>query len=126
MVELVDETRALAHDRLESTGDLAQQAKFPGQGQRGGGSFTEGEARGGARLDGIGLFAAEQRGAIVLVALGIAAGDRGAPGGVRPRSKQRVQKSEKVVGVLSGGIEADAEVDGGGGLGQPFEALLGL
>ncbi len=37
-----------------------------------------------------------------------------------------MQKSEKVVGVLSGGIEADAEVDGGVALGNPFESLLEL
>src|SRR5260370_401175 len=57
--------------------------------------------RAGARLDGVGLLAAEEGGAVILVALGIAAGD-----GQRPRSAlgQVVEEGEQVVGVLAGGI----------------------
>ena len=75
LVELVDEAGALADGGLEPSGDLAERAQLGRQVGRGCGPFADGEACGGAGLDGIGLLAAEESGAIVLVALRIAAGD---------------------------------------------------
>jgi hypothetical protein len=124
VVQLVDEARALTHDRLQPAGDLAQDAQLRGVRRRGGGSFAEGVARGGACLDGIGLFAAEQRRAIVLVALRIAAGDRdGERRGVSPSCPQAVQKVQQVVGVLSRRIEPDNKVNGVVPAADDFESL---
>jgi hypothetical protein len=55
--------------------DLLQGSQFGGKQRHGLGTFTEGEACGGAGFNGIGLFAAKEGGAIVLVALRIAARD---------------------------------------------------
>jgi len=126
MVELVDDAGALADGGLESSGDLSEQSHLVGHGRRVGGPFAEGVACGGAGLDGIGLLGAEQGGAVVFVALRIAAGDgeAGEPEGVGPRSgrgAERMQEVEEVVGVLAGGVEADDEVDGAEALGDAFE-----
>ena len=126
-MELVDEPGALADDGLESAGDLAEGAQFGVTAACAAGSFAEGEACGGAGFDGIGLLAAEESGAIVFVALRIAAGD--GDGGVataakRPtRRAEAVQEVEQVVGILAGGVETDDEVDGAVALGDAFEAL---
>ena len=81
------------------------------------GRSAEGEAGGGAGLDGIGLLAAEEGGAVVLVALRIAAGEgegatAGGVGGVGGGVAELVEEVQQVVGVLAGGVEADDEVDG--------------
>jgi hypothetical protein len=75
VVELVDQAGALADGGLEPSGDLAEQAPFDGQRRGGCGPLGAGEASGGAGLDGVGLEGAEECGAVVLVALGVAAGD---------------------------------------------------
>ncbi len=127
VVQLVDQAGALPHNRLEPAGDLAQRAQFGGQTGCGCGPLAEGEARGRAGLDGIRFFGAEQGGAIVLVALRVAArdGDAGAAerGDVRPPRGQPVQEVQQVVGVLAGGVETDDKGDGGVALGDPFEPL---
>jgi hypothetical protein len=74
MMELVEETGALADDRLEAAGDLAKGPEFEGQGDVRGGLLGQGEACDRVGLEGIGLLAAEEGGAVVLVALWIAAG----------------------------------------------------
>ena len=83
-------------------------------------------ASGSAGLDGIGLLGAEEGGAVVLVALRIAAGD--GEGARRQRvcrvsggSAERMQEVEEVVGVLAGGVEPDDEVDKAVALGDAFE-----
>lgn len=127
MVELVDEPRALPDDGLESAGDLAQGAKFGVHRRGGDGPFGEGEARGGAGFDGVGLLAAEEGGTIVFVALRIAAGDENGEGrrasGASRGSGEGVQEVQQVVGVLAGGIEADDEGDIGVTLGEALQAL---
>ncbi len=69
----------------------------------------------------------EKGGAVVFVALGIAAGEgegEGAGAGVRPA--ELVEEVEQVVGVLAGGVESDDEVDGSVALGDALEALAEL
>ena len=88
--------------------------------------FGEGEAGGGAGLDGVGLLAAEEGGAVVLVALRIAAGEgerERRRRAWRRRRRPSVQEVEEVVGILAGGVEADDEVERAVALGDAFEAL---
>src|SRR5262249_60301869 len=72
---LVTEAGALAGAGLEPAGDLAEAAERGRQrlGRRR--PFAQGVAGVGAGLDGIGLLVAEEGSAVVLVALGIAAGE---------------------------------------------------
>ncbi len=109
-VELIDQTRALTHDRLQATGDLAKRAQLGGQHLDGCGPFVESIACGGAGFDRIGLLAAEEGGAVVLVALRIAAGD--GEGGVDNSTLEGVQEVQQVVGILVGNVETHGEVDG--------------
>src|SRR5262249_48023074 len=91
----------------------------------------------------IGLLVAEQGGAVVLVALRITAGEsqhrvgerRGVRWSIRGvgaacagarRGSEGVQKMQQVVGVLSGGVETDDQVDGAVTLDNVFEALAKL
>src|SRR5262245_8674579 len=117
-MELVDEARALADDGLEAAGDLAQGAEFQRQGCVTAWPLGEGEARGGAGLDGVGLVAAEDGGAVVLVALRVAAGQ-----GQGERRAQAAQEVEEVVGILAGGVEADDEEARAVAAGDLFEPL---
>jgi hypothetical protein len=89
------------------------------------GSFAHGKSCGGPGLDGIGLLAAEEGSAIVLVALRIAAGGTasGRPAVVRARREKAVQEVEQVVGVLAGGVQADEEMDGALALDNLVKAL---
>ena len=87
--------------------------------------LVPGFARG---LDGIGLLAAKESGAVVFVALRIAAGEGereggGAARGVRGRPGEAVEEVEQVVGVLPGRVEADDEQHGPMPLGDAFETL---
>ncbi len=125
MVELVDQTGALTDDGLEASGDLAQDAECGRRGQVRGGPFGEGEAGGGAGLDGIGLVGSEKGGAVVFVALGIAAGDGEGEGrdGVGVGLAESVEEVEEVVGVLAGGVESDDEQHGSLPQGDAFQAL---
>src|SRR5262249_48532672 len=122
VMELVDEARALTDDGVQPAGDVTEDAQRKRDGLARRGSFVDGVARSGAGLGGMGLLVAEEGGAIVLVALRIAAGDEeGEPSSVRRwRRAGRVGKGvseavdevQEVVGVLAGGIEADDEVNG--------------
>jgi len=86
VMELVDESGALANDGLEPAGDLSDGAEFEGQRRDTRRLLGEGVAGGGAGFDGVGLLGTEEGGAVVLVALGIAAGDgHGEPGRVSAR-----------------------------------------
>src|SRR5262249_13283818 len=83
---------------------------------------------GGAGLDGVGLVAPKEGRPVVLVALGIAAGEGERTGcrragGRRVGPGQPVQEVEEVVGIRAGGIEADDEVDRAMLLRETFEAL---
>jgi hypothetical protein len=116
------------HGGLEAGGDLAQHAQGLRHQSGGRGPLGQGVAGAGAGLDGVGLLAAEQGGAVVLVALGIAEGD--ADAGVGEGASLRAgggvelgQEADEVVGVLAGGVEADGEVDGGMGGGEAGEAF---
>ena len=115
MVKLVDEARALAHDRLQSAGDVTEGAQLGGHDLDRRGPFAEGIASGSASLNRIGLLGAEERGAIVFVALRIAAGDE--EGGVFERGRvsapraELMQEVQQVVGILSGSVESDDEVN---------------
>jgi hypothetical protein len=128
VVQLVDQAGALADGGLRAGGDLAEGAQG-GAGQRGRcGPLADGEVGGGAGLDGIGLLAAEQGGAVVLVALRIAAGQGevgvGEGAGLRcGAAAEALEEVQEVVGVLSGGIDADGEGDGGVASGDGLEAL---
>jgi len=73
-VELIDQTRELAHDGLQATGDLAERTQFGRQDLDGHALLAESIVRGSVGFDGIGFLAAEEGGAVVLVALRIAAG----------------------------------------------------
>ena len=124
MVELIDESGALADNGLEPARDLTHGAEFERLRRNAGRPLGESEAGGGAGLHGIGLLAAEERGAVVLVALRIAARDRhGDSGRLRAGSPDRVQEVQQVVGVLPGGVESDDELDAPVALGDAFEAL---
>ena len=118
VVELVDQAGALTDDGLEAAGDLTQAAQFQGQGRVTAGPLGEGEAGGGAGLDGVGLVAAEEGGAVVLVALGVAAGQ-----GQGERRAQPAEEVEEVVGVLAGGVEANDEQARAVAAGDLFEPL---
>src|SRR5262249_55991404 len=91
-------------DGLEAAGDLAQGAKFQGQGRVIARSLGEGKACGGAGLDGVRLVAAEEGGAVVLVALRVAAGQ-----GQGERRAHPPEAVEEGVGILAGGVEASDE-----------------
>jgi hypothetical protein len=115
----------------QSAGDLSQSSQRGGQQWCGLGPFTEGEACGGMCLDGIGLLAAEQGGAIVLVALRIAAGDGDVGMGqgmglLIGSGAELLEEVQEIVGVLSGGIKADVEGDDVVSLGDAFESLTQL
>jgi hypothetical protein len=69
--------------------------------------FGQGEAGAGTGLDGVGFLVTVDGDAIVLVALGVAAGE--AELGLV--QAQPLEESEEVVGVGAGGIEADLEVN---------------
>lgn len=75
VMELIDEARPLAHDRLEPAGDLAERALLGGEHVDRRRLLGEGVACRGAGFDGIGLLGTEEGGTIVLVALRIAAGN---------------------------------------------------
>ena len=86
---------------------------------------------GSAGFDRIGLFAAEQGGAIVLVALRIAAGEGEAAGGESRRLGCRwcgesVEEVQQVGGARSGGSNAEEEVNGVVSLGELLQLLLEL
>src|SRR5262249_15956397 len=93
----------------------------------------QGEACRGAGLHGVGLLAAEEGGAVVLVALGIAArqgeGERGGRsrsrgvGGACGRTAEAVHEVEQGLRIRPGGMEADDEVTGAVLLVDAFEAL---
>ena len=73
-------------------------------------------------------MAAEEGGAVVLVALRIATGQTEGEGGRRRGNRvagrsEAVQEMDQVLGVLAGSIEADEEVHGAALLGQVVEAL---
>jgi hypothetical protein len=125
-MELVEEARALADHGLEPTGDVAEAAEFERQGRVRGGRFGQREAGGRVGFEGIGLLAAQESGAVVLVALRIAAGEGEGEGtwrAVRARSAQAVQKTDQVLGILPGRIEADNEMNGAVALDDAFEPL---
>src|SRR5262249_1082545 len=109
------------------TGDLAEGTKGEGHRPVAGRLLGEGKARRGAGLDGVGLLAAEQGGAVVLVALRVAAGEgkgeRGRPGRAGGRRAQAVQEVKQVLRVLPGDVEADDEVHRPVPLDNTFEAL---
>ena len=117
MVELVDRAGCVAGRWLgvgwRPAGAFAAPAD---SGVVAAGSFAEGVASSGLGLDGIGLLAAEEGGAVVFVALRIAAGDgEGALGRQQGDARERgeaVQEVQEVVGVLPGDVEADGEGDG--------------
>jgi hypothetical protein len=78
----------------------------------------DGEVCGGAGLDGVGLLAPEESGAVVFIALGVAAGDGDGDLGDGARALpglagELVEEVEEVIGVRAGGVEADGEGDGG-------------
>jgi hypothetical protein len=128
VVELVDAACALAQHGLEPAGDLAAGAEFGGQRALRLGPLREREARGGAGLDGVGLLATADGGAVVLVALGIAAGKRRREGGraaraARGRLAESVEEVEEVVGILAGPIDADEKMHGAVSLRELFEPL---
>ena len=129
MMELVDEPGALADDGLESAGDLAEEcAVRVTTACRVRGLFAEGEACGGAGLDGIGLLAAEEGGAIVLVALRIAAGDgegqRGRQRLARPRGAwQRCRKWSRLSAYWPAASRRTAKWTAAVALGDAFESL---
>ena len=127
VVELIDQPRALPHDGLQSASNLAQRSQLGRQGRRVRRSFADGKARGGLRLDGIGLFVAEERGPIVLVALRIAAGDTDGdvsePARASAQGTESVQKVQQVVGILPRRIEPDDEVAGAVTLGNLRQRL---
>jgi hypothetical protein len=106
LMQLIDQARALTDHGLESAGDVAEWQQW-GWGERVGlGPLGEGVAGTGVSFHGIGLARAVDGDAVVLVALGVAAGD--AEAGVVDR--QGGEEGQQVVGVLAGGVEADQEV----------------
>ena len=117
-MQLIDQPGALADDRLQAAGDLAEGALRQGQGCVGVGPFGDGEAGGGLGLDGIGLLGAEEGGAVVLVALGIAARD-----GQREVAGETVHEVQEVVSVLPRGVQADDERDLAEACGDLLQAL---
>jgi len=111
LMELIDQSGALPGDGLESSGDLSELAEFEGGRRPGLGSFVEGVACGGACLDGVGLLRPEERGAVVLVALGVAAGKGdGEWVGMGGADGTALEEVEEVIGVLPGGIEPEVKV----------------
>jgi hypothetical protein len=131
-VQLIDDPGVLPSLRFESAGDLAEQTLLGRERGRGLGVLRESETGTGLGLDGIGFLDSVNGRAIVLVALGIAAGDGEA--GVDEccfvglRCAQGAEEGEQVVGVTAGQIEPDMKMDAtavgsGDGL-EPFAKLL--
>jgi hypothetical protein len=130
-VELIDQAGALADGGLQPGSDLTQRPQLAGEDRSGGDALADGEVGGGAGLDGIGLLTAEESGAVVFVALRVAArdGERGAGQGAAVARRvlaEVVEEVQQVVGVLAGGIEPDDEGDGGVAEGEAFEAVAEL
>src|SRR6516162_792095 len=124
VVELVDEACALSDNGLKSPGDLAQRAQLGGQRRRVCRSFADRVACGGAGLDGIGLLVAEERGAVVFIALWIAAGDTDGRDLIPARrAREGVQEVQQIVRILPRGIESDDEVDDAVTLDKLLQAL---
>jgi hypothetical protein len=122
VVELIDQPGPLTRHRLEPAGDLAQGEQFGrnvGTWLR---SLGQGIAGAGSGLDRVGLLVAVDGDAIVLVALGVAAGD--GEGGVV--DVEASEPGEEVVGVQAGGIETDVEANAAvvGELGDEVEEAL--
>ena len=117
--------------RLQPRGNLPQGAQLQGQQRRRRGALADGEVSTGAGLDRIGLFAAEQGGTVVLVALRIAArhNDVGVgddAGALWASVAELLQEVHQVVGILPGGIEPDDEGDLRVTPGDVFETLAEL
>jgi hypothetical protein len=115
-MQLVDQSGALADNGLEPASDLAQKTQGSRDRLAGSGSFSQGKASSSAGLDGVGLLGAEQRGAIIFVALRIATGeDDGGVGngasGVARSVAEMGKEVKEVVCILPGGIEANDESD---------------
>src|SRR5262245_16222626 len=121
-MELIDEPGALLDDGLQAQGDVTKAQAFGGDDGHGAGPFAEGEAGAGAGLDGVGLLGSEDALAIVLVALRVAAGD-GEGGAVEA---EPLQPGEEVVGIGTGDVESDVEVDAAVPGGELLEALAEL
>jgi hypothetical protein len=118
----------LGFDGLQAASDLAEQAQLAGAGGVRARLLGQGEARGRARLDGIGLLAAKESGPVVLVALRIAARQSEGEGRWRCRRvggwlAEAVQEVQQIVGVRPGGVETDDEVAGAVVPDDAFEAL---
>ena len=96
------------------------------------GLFGEGEASGGAGLDGIGLLAAEESGAVVLVALRIAAGDGEGERRRRRRPRRRrawprrCRKWSRLSAYWPAASRRTTKWTGPMALGDAFEALAEL
>lgn len=105
--------------------DLPQITQGVRQRREGPRPLGEGVACGSAGLDRIGLLIAEDRGAVVLDALRIAAGDAQRP---TSRRGELAQEVHQVVGILPGHIEADVERTESVALGERLEpsAELGV
>jgi hypothetical protein len=76
----------------------------------------------------VGLLGAEDGGAVVLVALRIAAGDRqrkrsGRGDRIRGRRREPVEEVKEVLGILPRSIQANDEVGGRVALGDVLQAL---
>ena len=111
LVQLIDEARALPDAGLKPAGDLANLPQFGRREFQRGGSFVERVARRRAGFERIGLVGTEQSGAIVFVALRIAAGDGEGRSFRARRVRKGLQEVQQVVGVLTGGIETNVEVN---------------
>jgi hypothetical protein len=132
IVQLIDDPGVLPSLRFEPAGDLAEHALLRRDVWCGFGVLRESIAGAGLGLDGIRFLDSVNGRAIVLVALGIAAGDgeAGVDEGcfVGLRCAQGAEEGEQVVGVTAGQIEPDMKMDAtavgsGDGL-EPFAKLL--
>ena len=116
-MQLIDYARTVPGLRLEAAGDLAELLDRGRHHGHGLGFFGQGVAGGGVGLRGIGLLVAEDGGAIVLVALRIAAGNG-------PGIGQAMQEGEQVVG---GGVAPGPPAgQGGAGEGAFFDGHVGV
>ena len=105
-VQLIDQPRVLFGSGLQKRDRVAELPEFRRVVRRGGGPLDHGEARAGQALGGISFAFVEVNLAVSLVPRRLPDGDRGVP-------VETVKPLQQVLGILTGGVDADVQIGAG-------------